>query len=302
MTRKRLAIFLHVEKCGGTSLITMSRRRRVLGHCDLVMKNPRTNRATEKDFELALQAYPRLDFISGHCIDPADVPEFKSIALNRGYDDVYAFTVLRNPLARCLSDYVHDFSRRESMLSFESYLQIQWKQNYLVRFFGESNPRQATDALNSLDLVDTEGGIRAQQFLAANGFDFAALESPRSNVFEGTPPPCLKQADGMKLGKYSISKSDLLLLREVNQKDTALFEGFASMNNEFRSHSPGNSISETKSRPLYQRLFRNMVYKPLFARRLGSTILPRNSIPAEQVGFDGPSIWSDVATVTHSDS
>jgi len=294
MRNDRLAIFPHVEKCGGTSVIAASRRRRALRHCDLVPSDRMANRASARDFGAALRAYRRLDFVSGHCIAPASLAEFRQMAIDAGYAHVVTVTVLRPPIERLLSDYVHDVTRRSSHLSLSDFIQIGWKQNYYIRFFGDGEPAEARRALDALDIVDVSGGDRLRSELPRAGFAFAARDATRSNVFEATPPPDLCVEDGVAVGKYRVAPSDYEEMVRLNSDDITLFSNISRSGDMAHEEATGlmPTISERESRPMSQRLYRNLVYKPLFARRAGMTLLPRNAAPAEQVRFAGQSIWS----------
>lgn len=294
MNRTKLCIFSHVEKCGGTTLIAASRNRAALAHCDLVMRQTGTNSADTSDLRRAMRAYPKLDFLAGHCVDPGLLEQYRATASAQGYKTVHVVTTLRAPISRLLSDYVHDVTRRDSTLSLADYLNIEWKQNYLTKFFGNGDLRIAKSVLSSFDCVDTSGSRDVLLYLANNGFAFADSEPPRTNVYEQQPPACLAVKDGVTFGKYCISQANVDLFNAANQDDIALFDWVKSQNSgrECKELSDAKKIDEKRSRPTFQRLYRNIVYKLLFLRRRGFTPLPRNSQSAEKVGFQGASIWS----------
>lgn len=129
-----LIIFVHVEKCGGTSLLSSSRRRKGLKHCDIISSKKFGNVASESDFGRSLGMYRNCDFITGHCLYPKYLAEYKNIAISKGYKPI-VITSIRNPVDRLLSDYAHA-RRRGEVLGLDQFIDIPFKKNYICNFWG----------------------------------------------------------------------------------------------------------------------------------------------------------------------
>jgi hypothetical protein len=295
-TQIPIALFYHVEKCGGTSLISSSRMRPGFLHCDLVIKDRQANAASSDDLARALKYYPKADFISGHCLNPMRAKDYSDvIASCRGRRAVH-IALLREPQARLLSDYTHDLERRGSNASLDDYLETGWKQNYLCRFFGEGDLDPAASVLRSFDLVAdvaSEGAVIAR---LAEDHEIELLPPAHVNSARAGLSPELSVEGGVSIGRYRVSEAHARRLRDVTALDQALLAKIDLLPPEAQGRTEKPKLAEDATRSGRARWYRNLVYKPLGCRRFGETALPRNAKPAGDVAFSDPgSIWSPVS-------
>lgn len=111
---------VHIMKTGGQTLCDVLRQSLGAKHCDLRCGNV----ATVEDLEFAKRFYPQLESIAGHSIrawsDLAELPELR------------LFTILREPIARCLSHYQFDRVQNRKSIAFLPWLDE--RRNYMTRY------------------------------------------------------------------------------------------------------------------------------------------------------------------------
>lgn len=292
---KPIVLFYHVEKCGGTSLIASSRMRSGLKHCDLVLKNKFSNMASICDLKRGIRYYPNADFIAGHCLNPSLIDDYTAYLKDHHKRRAIHITLVRNPLLRILSDYTHDCKRRGSEIPFAEYLQIEWKHNYLTQFFGAGNIDNAKTSLAKMHIASDIGDEGTIRHRLAQEHNIRLLDSVQTNQSSGAMPASVSLKNGVKIGKYTISKNDAALLNANCKLDRELV---ARINSEGKTPNKASKIAddmhERATRSGLNRIFRNYIYKPFGCQRIGLTVLPRNAFAAQDVHFDGTtSIWSD---------
>jgi hypothetical protein len=154
MSDQRKIIFLHLPKTGGTTLVNMLHQKYGLQQSQLING--------DKDSQLMHAINHQIPFIHGHF-------SFQVIKLLRLHD-YFSATVLREPVARVISRYVHLqhseeprlVAERDTYAGFEAYLESAYARNWQCQVLsGEmhnlDNPKelyeQARQNLRSFDWV-----------------------------------------------------------------------------------------------------------------------------------------------------
>ncbi|MEM7745945.1 MAG: hypothetical protein AAF409_19780 [Pseudomonadota bacterium] len=274
-----LVVFIHIEKCGGTSLLASSRRRAGLRHCDIISSADLGNVATPRDFRRSLSLYRNCDFITGHCLHPAEIAGYREAAEKGGREPVF-ITSIRDPITRLLSDYAHARRRGETM-GLQEFAAIPFKQNYICNFWGDGDSDTALARLSGIDHV-----IRVQDFeafvpFANRRYELGLLDAVLSNQSEVEHfPDDLKITDGFRIGKYLIDPDVHASILQANARDQDLLGRLPYWTADASSAADeGSEVDVTKTKPIYSWLYRNFWYKPLMQRRLGEVYERRNSIP-----------------------
>ncbi len=273
-------LFFHVEKCGGTSLLSGSRMRTGLKHCDVISSARNGNVISTNAFSRSAWLYPNADFFTGHCMRPGLKDAYLGILEGR-FDRTISITCLRRPIDRILSDYAHA-ARRGEQLKLAEFARISYKRNYLISFLGEGDKIRASEFLDQLDFV-----LRAEEI---NGFveylntqyGFGFIENIRTN--EGNvdeAPSCLRVSGGVQVGKYQISKADAQLLAELNEDDLQLYQStrFWENNSLAQAGTTQKRVKQNATHDLIGRLYRNLIYKPAMQHTFGYVYEQRNAIP-----------------------
>jgi hypothetical protein len=119
--------FVHIEKCGGTTLIHLLRQAFGLDHCDVIPHDRQSMLFHPSDLQRLLRLRPTTSSIAGH-----------SVRMEAGLHNAYPvryFTLLRDPVKRYLSDYQH--IGKQFLLgkdpSFERWLDLEFRHNYQTR-------------------------------------------------------------------------------------------------------------------------------------------------------------------------
>lgn len=106
--------FVHIEKCGGTTLIDLLRRNFFLDHVDVIPRDQSSMLLSPDDLTRLFKLRPTTISVAGH-----------SIRTHAGLDScgvpLMYYTCLRNPVKRFISDYLHFvelLGSRESVLDF----------------------------------------------------------------------------------------------------------------------------------------------------------------------------------------
>jgi hypothetical protein len=277
---KKIMVFFHIEKCGGTSLVEYFRNNIPLQACEAISK---TNALTLSELEKTLSIYPKLRVISGHNLQ-VDIIDWLE---ERGYS-VESFTILRDPIERAISDYLHDFRKGTIQVPLIDYIDIPWKQNYLAKFLGSGSTDYSYQNLEKIDnVVSVE---RSAGFVTAL---LAKHKIPQrspyliANKATGELPDDVKLMSGVRIGKYNISAEAYKKLIEVNRFDVELWRYAQTslhieQGEEQHSESKGTSLGATVLKKAAS-VQRNLLYKPRMGRWPVYYSLPRNSIDPRYV-------------------
>ncbi|HJQ79707.1 MAG TPA: sulfotransferase family 2 domain-containing protein [Lacipirellulaceae bacterium] len=117
---------IHIEKCGGTTLIDVLRRNFQLDHFDVIPRDRQAMVFTAGDLHDLLKFRPTVKSIAGH-----------TIRLDSGLENVAPqiryITCLRDPVRRYVSDYCHFVERLGLEADFEQWLGREDRHNFQTR-------------------------------------------------------------------------------------------------------------------------------------------------------------------------
>lgn len=275
--KRKIFLFFHVEKCGGTSLVNFFRNNYPLQACEAVSKS---NRLQKTELKTILFCYPRIKVLSGHNLH-TDVIDW---LLDAGFE-VYSFTLLRNPVERLISDYLHDHRKGTFGGTLCDYSSIAWKKNYISRFFGAGAAESGARNISRLDCVMPLWKSEDFARLLVTS-ELGHINSPyiKSNTSGSTLPSDVQQSDGVRVGSYEISRKAYDLIVEGNEIDIQLFEVFRTSTFEIEGvneKTVGSSctrfLGKWRGLRTAARIQRNILYKPLVGVTPGYYALPRNA-------------------------
>ncbi len=148
MKFKQLA-FIHIEKCGGSTLIHMLRKSFGIYHCDIIAKEYRNQLVSKSDFDRVSKLCPSTVSFAGHSIrlyHDKDIKQDKRTGF---------YTILREPVSRYLSDFEHFGPCFSSVKNIEGWLTVEERKNFMTRSIaGEANLNKAIDIIhNNIELI-----------------------------------------------------------------------------------------------------------------------------------------------------
>ena len=260
MADRRLVMFCHIEKCGGTTLIELMRSRLGITHVDLIPKDLQANVATARDLKATLRRVPFARSVSGHSLRP-------HIDYGPG---VEKFTLLRDPVKRYVSEFRHDQERRHFTGTFEEWAALSSRWNHQTKFIaGEPCVDKAKRVLE--DEVSFFG-------LTERYEDFIEVIATRLPELRGAP----SSAANKSKGHAAITDRDLELAQERNKADIELVE-FARALFQDRMLGWLKAVGRQRLMPGFGRraniAFRNLYYKP----SLGLMPFAPHSLPVNEV-------------------
>ena len=139
--RRRVLVFIHINKTAGTTLRYILRSSYGTRHCDVEpWHGPWTDPPfSTSDLQRVRRLYPRLASIAGHRISG-------HIELEEAGTDLRYVTFLREPIALCASRFQYRLDhRKRSDLSFEEWIQKDWARDAQTQRIGGT--ADANDAI-----------------------------------------------------------------------------------------------------------------------------------------------------------
>lgn len=210
-----LFAFIHMEKAAGTTLTSILRRSFGTRHCDVRgWRNAwifEDDLVTAADMRRTRRIYPNLVSIAGHGVRPySDLPDI--------CPDMRYYTVLREPIARCASNYQYQVQVLKKTMPFEEWIEIERMRD------------QQTRRLVGTDDVDKARKMLSERVGFVGLVDFYNETLVMLRRFFGD----LKLSIGYRpenIASDSSISRDLLsnpktyaLLEDANRNDTALYE------------------------------------------------------------------------------
>lgn len=290
--KRYLFMFFHVEKCGGTSLLSSSRRRKGLKHCDIISSKKLGNVASVRDFRRSLAMYTDCDFITGHCLYPGHIDEYKNIASSKGYWPI-TITSIRDPVERLLSDYAHA-RRMGEIIGLDQFIEIPFKKNYLCNFWGRGDIGSAQRRLNGIDyVVNIRDFGRFVYYVNVNyGLQLLPASHRNSSSTEQLPKDLVVEG-GVRMGKYSIDEDIHNKIYEYNESDQILLRRIKCwVPDEGVLEGSSREVGAGNTKQVWGWLYRNLWYKPRMQRAFGYLYEKRNSAP-HQLDEDVDYMWGD---------
>jgi hypothetical protein len=210
-----LFAFIHMEKAAGTTLTSILRRSFGTRHCDVRgWRNAwifEDDLVTAADMRRTQWIYPNLVSIAGHGVRPySDLSDI--------CPDVRYYTILREPIARCASNYQYQVQVLKKTMPFEEWIQTERMRDLQTRrLVGTDDVGKAREMLS--ERVGIVGLV-----------DFYDETLVMLRRFFGDLPLSIRYRPENIASDSSISR-DLLdnpktyaLLEEANRNDMALYE------------------------------------------------------------------------------
>ncbi len=213
MSDQRKIIFLHLPKTGGTTLVNMLHQKYGLQQSQII--------SGDKDSQLREALDKSIPFLHGHF-------SYQLIELLHEHN-YFSATLLRDPVARVISRYVHlqhsDEPRlieeRESYANFKDYLQSNYAQNWQCQMLS-GRPHSKADsktayqgALQNLHSFDWVG--------VAENLNEGLLDLSLKLGFKNVYYPYLNRRKSEKLWQ-TIYKEHAAEIADLNTVDQQLYE------------------------------------------------------------------------------
>lgn len=210
-----LFAFIHMEKAAGTTFTSILRRSFGTRHCDVRgWRNAwifEDDLFTAADMRRTRWIYPNLVSIAGHGVRPySDLEEV--------CPDVRYYTILREPVARCASNYQYQVQVLKKTMPFEEWIQTERMRD------------QQTRRLVGSDDVDAARGMLEARVGLVGLVERYHETLVMLRRFFGDLAPSIEYRPENTASDPSISRELLdnpktrALLEEANRKDTALYE------------------------------------------------------------------------------
>lgn len=143
--------FVHIEKCGGTTLDNILKRSFGIRHLNVIPKNKSGMTLSLEDLERLERLRPKIISISGHAVRPW--------ILKKSPGSFSMYTLLRDPVQRYISDFKHFAPCYKSAGNFQKWLKLENRKNFITRSLcGEENLEKAkrvvTDEFDLIGIVE----------------------------------------------------------------------------------------------------------------------------------------------------
>ena len=271
--------FVHIEKTAGSTLLSILRRSFGTRHCDIrlpLAKRPADDRdhkaiVDAADLRRVRRLYRNLLGISGHNVKPyAD--------LHRECPELRFITILRDPIARFRSHFLNR-APGNSREDFERWIAQDWVHNWQTKMIaGVANAEKAIELLTSrFGFVGLTERFDESMVLLRNWFGdpaFCPLYKPLNRLSDKQRPRDLDRLQ--RDMSYLDSDSVRARLREANAEDQKVYDFVISTVYPRQSAAFAGDLPAAVSRfqqenqqvdrlvePLWGRLMRNYIYKPL---------------------------------------
>ncbi|MBC2742001.1 MAG: sulfotransferase family 2 domain-containing protein [Desulfosarcina sp.] len=260
----KLIVFVHIEKCGGTTLIDVLRRSFGCNHVDMIPGSKRAMLIDQTDFDRLVRLRPAVCSIAGHSLRPY-------LELCGGGRDLQYYTLLRDPIRRYISDFKYFVDVLGYPPDFNTWLAREDRRNFQVK------------ALAGVDDVSLSKRILAERFSLfgfVEKYDlfFGHLRTlslpywltPDFSVKNSTDDRSVRNSTEVDFERYAEA------IEEANLKDIELYAFAQNLAKKrgWLAEPAGQMIKGSDhSRRLFERynlvlnrLYRGLVYKPYVGR------------------------------------
>lgn len=238
-------VFSHLHKAAGTTIVHLLRRSFGRRHFDTIPGKGHIY--LPGDLLEDSRRFGTPVSIAGHGLRPhVDYGE-----LNR---EMHWYTIIRNPLDRCISHYQHQIQKMSRRCSFLEWISRDLHRNWMVYFYGGSDSLQkAVDAVSEkkVRVIDIADGLR-------NGVEACFPEPLLWRDFVANP------ARNNRIREEILGNDDLMAeLEEANRQDIRLFDYMKKLD---IGKLPPLDRPITVPGPLNTAesfIFRNLLYRPM---------------------------------------
>ncbi|TWT77774.1 Sulfotransferase family protein [Posidoniimonas polymericola] len=274
-----LLAFVHIEKCGGTTLIDTLRRTFCLNHIDVIPLDRTSMLFTRDDLQRARRLRPQLASVSGHSV------RLHSDLDSQG-DQIAYYTCLRDPIRRYLSEYYYFVERLGMQPGFPRWLDREDRHNFQTQAIAG-----APNLVSAKAMVDTrfvEVGLLEEYdtFLSRLDSIAASASGQRLLPARGVLNPRRRQG-GLPEPKELLEKHGDAIIA-ANALDIALVEHLKTSHRTITAAESPSAIASTSTsspsrfpawlsdhaRLAVYRAYRNLVYKPYVGRLPRTHCLP----------------------------
>ena len=245
-------VFSHLQKSAGTTITRILRRTFGLRHLDVMQNCGRYY--TEKHLEYDIAHFINPYSIAGHCLRP-------HIDFGQYEDRMQWFSVIRDPLDRCISHYQHLIEKTDENASFSEWIQRDTYRNLMVRFFGgTASVQKAIDSIHSKNMrvIVLSGQLEIDtQYIFSDSLcwrDLVANPGKSSRMKEEI--------------KSSNIKMEALI--SANELDLELFEYLKNTQCKPFDIIDGKLCAHPRLNSFLNMLYRNIIYRPV-KKRLRNT-------------------------------
>lgn len=238
-------VFSHLHKAAGTTVNHVLRR--TFGPRHLDVSSAHGHKYTELDLRSDLSKFIEPQSIAGHGLRP--YIDYGDLEHRMEW-----YTIIRNPLDRCISHYQHQVQKMSNKKPFLEWIQNRLHRNWMVYFYGGSDSLQrAIDSIEEkqIRVLDIADGLQSgMQTLFSGQLDWTeAVRNP---------------AKDNKISDNIRSNEDLMAeLLAANQLDVKLFHYMKRLDTvPFPSPIPVFPLPGVINTQI-SFVYRNLVYKPL---------------------------------------
>ena len=250
--------FPHVSKTGGTTILTILRSSFGTSHCDVESWAGKHGKNFKpEDLSKLLKIYPHLKSVSGHAFKPYEKCEDVS--------SISYFVMLREPIARCISEFQHQRETRGRDWSFDHYINRVGFNNQTRFLCGEPDHQAA------IKVIEEKGMICG----LLERFDESLLIFNKL-VFEGAlncSYSIKKSAKKNSIREQLLQDSDALaLIKKNNAEDIKLYDYVTKVRYPIHQEAYGDSLTDdlanftpngfNQTNIFLNRCYRNVLYKP----------------------------------------
>lgn len=277
----RLFLFVHIEKCGGTTLVEMLRRNFVLRHVDIIPLDRSADYVEERDLDSALRKQPWARSFAGHSIRPY-------CDFGRRTPQLNFYTLLRDPVSRAYSDYLHDCTRRGFTGSIADWLQYDDRHDFQVKALSANG-----DFAEAIQILDQRIGlfglveefddflVRFNRYVAPHPFPLHYERLNQAMLTRG-------RKRGQSPSRPKLSDADRERFVAANQLDQQLYDwAKIRLAARFQDDKAPKPVMQSagfgdRLRVMLNRFQRNFWYKPWLGYWPTSLhALPRNAVDSQ---------------------
>ena len=119
-------VFVHIEKCGGSTLNYQLRRIFGLDHCDIIPRDKNSMKISESDLDDLFKLRPSVHSITGHSIRPC-------LDLGKYNDQFKYYCLFRNPIHRYISAFKHFVTSYHFPNDIDEWLKFDDQKNFQTK-------------------------------------------------------------------------------------------------------------------------------------------------------------------------